>query len=297
MSCCNSLSAKESINFKKSPLNLQDKMIPFQFPDLDHNYGKGDTGWSKYLAKSLYNTNQIVLTFDDGPHPTRTPKLLDILKEFNAKATFFVLANKINKSTIGIIERIVREGHTLASHDWDHSNSNKQPEELFKQNLKRAIRKIKQIQKKYGSKQKNIYYRFPYAAYGHNKNYHHMNVMKEVSNELFGENCINFVFWDIDTADWVSNMTSTNIIQTIKANMEGGIAYRHAKINGKFEKKSYIINSPIEGGVVLMHDIHARSVNSVRGILEYTKDRGIEIIPLYEVEEYLYEKNKQCKLK
>jgi peptidoglycan/xylan/chitin deacetylase (PgdA/CDA1 family) len=97
-----------------------------QFPDSNHTYDGKDTGFSKYLAPSLYRTNQVALTFDDGPHPTRTPQLLDTLKKHHVKATFFVLASQITPATEHIVERIVREGHTLAGHDWTHNNNNKE---------------------------------------------------------------------------------------------------------------------------------------------------------------------------
>ncbi|MDB6140075.1 MAG: putative polysaccharide deacetylase [Verrucomicrobiaceae bacterium] len=65
------------------------------------------------------NTNAIALTFDDGPHPINTPRLLDMLKERGIKATFFL----IGKSVVThpeIVRRIVAEGHEVANHTWDH---------------------------------------------------------------------------------------------------------------------------------------------------------------------------------
>ncbi len=283
-----------SIAFSAS---LFGKSIFDQFPEPDHNYGEKDKGWSQYLAKSIYHTNTIALTFDDGPHPVLTPRLLDILKKHNVHATFFVLAEKINEKTIPIIERIVKEGHMLASHDWDHANSNQKSESTFKTNLKKSVRKIKQLQEQFGSTEKYIYYRFPYGAYGTNKTYHHMNAMKDVSRELFGENCINFVFWDIDTSDWVSGMSSEDINQTFSANFEGGTAYSFATANGTYVKKPYQIKNPLEGGVVLMHDIHERSINSVERMIEYANQNKIEIVPLSEIKEYSYESDKDCRLK
>eukprot|EP01036_Dinobryon_divergens_P043048 gene43048-57260_t len=61
----------------------------------------------------------VVLTFDDGPHAILTPKLLDILKEKKAKATFFVIGLKA-KMHPDILRRISEEGHELANHSWNH---------------------------------------------------------------------------------------------------------------------------------------------------------------------------------
>jgi peptidoglycan-N-acetylglucosamine deacetylase len=59
------------------------------------------------------------LTFDDGPDSEYTPRFLDILNKFNAKATFFVLGKQVDKNP-GIIERAIKEGHTIGNHTWDH---------------------------------------------------------------------------------------------------------------------------------------------------------------------------------
>ena len=61
----------------------------------------------------------IALTFDDGPHGTLTPLLLDVLKERNAKATFFVMGVKVAKHK-AVLERAHAEGHEIANHVWDH---------------------------------------------------------------------------------------------------------------------------------------------------------------------------------
>ena len=61
------------------------------------------------------------LTFDDGPNPSVTPKVLDILKEKNIKATFFVIGKNVN-SYPGIVKRAYDEGHYIANHGYDHNN-------------------------------------------------------------------------------------------------------------------------------------------------------------------------------
>ncbi|MBZ0115329.1 MAG: polysaccharide deacetylase family protein [Thermoanaerobaculia bacterium] len=63
----------------------------------------------------------VALTFDDGPHPEVTPRLLDLLGAANAKATFFVVGLAA-KAHPGILERAVEEGHIVANHSWDHSS-------------------------------------------------------------------------------------------------------------------------------------------------------------------------------
>ncbi|HYI94467.1 MAG TPA: polysaccharide deacetylase family protein [Bryobacteraceae bacterium] len=58
----------------------------------------------------------IYLTFDDGPNPTATPKLLDLLKEKNVRATFFLIDDYVTGETAPIVRRIFAEGHSVGQH-------------------------------------------------------------------------------------------------------------------------------------------------------------------------------------
>lgn len=271
-----------------------------QFPEDSKVYRpKVDTGFDQYKASSLKGTKKIVLTFDDGPHESRTPRLLDILKKYNVKATFFILTKNVNSRTMPIVERILQEGHILSSHDHDHENNNGESMEEFRSELKESIFLLKNIERLTGIEQNNAYYRFPYGAYGSNGAYHHFNVMKSVSNDLFGENCINFAFWDIDSEDWMQQLSSEQIASNVLANIVGGKAYKH-KVkktifgNVKYKIDSYDITRPMGGGVVLMHDIHDRSLEAAELIIKRSKELGIEIVPLSSVKEYAY-KQKDCR--
>lgn len=64
---------------------------------------------------------QIVMTFDDGPDPEWTPKILDILKQENVPATFFVIGLNA-ESFPGLVKRIYKEGHLLGNHTYSHPN-------------------------------------------------------------------------------------------------------------------------------------------------------------------------------
>ena len=72
-------------------------------------------------AISSFTTNEkyVFLTFDDGPHSNLTPKLLDVLKLKNVKATFFVIGLKA-KMHPKILARMSEEGHEIANHSWNH---------------------------------------------------------------------------------------------------------------------------------------------------------------------------------
>ena len=80
---------------------------------------------AKKKLKSLYtdDTKVAYLTFDDGPTKNITPKILDILKEENVKATFFVVGKNVD-SYPEIVKRAYDEGHFIANHGYDHNNKN-----------------------------------------------------------------------------------------------------------------------------------------------------------------------------
>nr|BDT27836.1 polysaccharide deacetylase family protein [Bacteriovorax sp. HI3] len=277
-----------------SQVSLDEK----QFPNPDQIYVPGkDIGFSKYLTKSLRGTKKVVLTFDDGPDATTTPRLLDTLKKYDVKATFFILTGNINEKTLPVVKRMIAEGHNVASHHHNHISSDTKTEAVYRAELKKSILTTATLIEEENALNREIYYRFPYGAYGSKtRAYHHMNVMKDVSKELFNDNCINFAFWDIDTVDWLADMTPDDIAQNVMANIFGGTGYDFKKnSNGTYYKVKINISKPLGGGVVLMHDVHARSVDSVPKLLEKFKQTGVEVLPIQEVEEFSY-KGKECRL-
>ena len=80
------------------------------------------SGWvvRRYGGGKDGNTEKkIVLTFDDGPDPTWTPQVLDILKQYNVPATFFVVGKQAEENPT-LIRRMWDEGHEIGNHSWDH---------------------------------------------------------------------------------------------------------------------------------------------------------------------------------
>ena len=73
------------------------------------------------VQRTGYSPNQIALTFDDGPDPQWTPRILDILKRYNVPATFFMVGEN-GLTERGLLERMVREGHEVGSHTYTHPN-------------------------------------------------------------------------------------------------------------------------------------------------------------------------------
>lgn len=72
----------------------------------------------------------LYLTFDDGPHPTATPFVLDELVKYNAKATFFCIGKNVVENT-AIYKRIIEEGHKAGNHTFHHLNGWKTSNEKY----------------------------------------------------------------------------------------------------------------------------------------------------------------------
>jgi peptidoglycan/xylan/chitin deacetylase (PgdA/CDA1 family) len=71
------------------------------------------------VIRSLPDREAVALTFDDGPHPEFTPRILDILSEHGVRTTFFVIG-RFAREHPEIIKRMAREGHTIGNHTLDH---------------------------------------------------------------------------------------------------------------------------------------------------------------------------------
>ncbi|MFZ4620383.1 MAG: polysaccharide deacetylase family protein [Bacteroidota bacterium] len=80
---------------------------------------------------------KVFLTFDDGPHTTATPAVLDVLKEHGIRATFF-LSGKNIAGREPIVQRIITEGHSIGIHAFNHSRSLAFSKERTKEEIQRT---------------------------------------------------------------------------------------------------------------------------------------------------------------
>ncbi|MES2124533.1 MAG: polysaccharide deacetylase family protein [Gemmatimonadota bacterium] len=74
----------------------------------------------RFLVRGPSSRMEVALTFDDGPHPDVTPRLLDALAHQKIAATFFVIGREAERYP-ALVRRIVAEGHALGHHSWTHS--------------------------------------------------------------------------------------------------------------------------------------------------------------------------------
>lgn len=261
----------------------------FHYPE-DRTYTRADRGYTQYGAPSLHGTDKYALTFDDGPHPTRTAKILDLLKKHNVKALFLIITTNVNNQTRPLIKRMLDEGHLVGSHGFQHDNSDKLPKAQWKAKVKKSFVDLAGWYRDAGYVLDKPYYRFPYAVYGGRQDYHHLNTLKEISRELMGDNCIHFTFWDHDSGDWIPGMTAGEVFGNFRAFQEGGRLVTYRSQNGKITKVHRNI-APTRGGVVLQHDIQESSVSGTELFLNYAEKNNLEIVRIDEVEEFAITKN------
>jgi peptidoglycan/xylan/chitin deacetylase (PgdA/CDA1 family) len=99
-------------------------------------------GWLKKLYPSciwdIPTAEKIIyLTFDDGPHPTITPFVLDELEKYNAKATFFCIGKNVVEHP-GVFTRIMDKGHAIGNHTHNHINGWKTDDKVYLENITEA---------------------------------------------------------------------------------------------------------------------------------------------------------------
>ncbi|MCY4455888.1 MAG: polysaccharide deacetylase family protein [Chloroflexi bacterium] len=129
----------------------------------------------------------VYLTFDDGPHPTWTPRVLDLLDAYGAPATFFVLGLNATRYP-EIVERMVAAGHEAENHTFDHIWLDKAPRDLFVSQVTAADDALHAAAG--GRVDPIACLRPPYAA------------MNEHTRGLAAELGKSIVLWSVDTQDW-----------------------------------------------------------------------------------------------
>jgi len=134
------LLAEEALSPPTSRPNPHYEPLPFA-PSLPDKFS-----WSSGKTEKKL----IALTFDDGPHPQHTPALLDILKQYNVKATFFTVGKNVDRYP-EIAARIIAEGHEIGNHSYSHGDLSKMSDSEIRTELDRskdAIRRATGVEPK-----------------------------------------------------------------------------------------------------------------------------------------------------
>mgnify|MGYP004684194133 FL=1 len=184
----------------------------------------------------------IYLTFDDGPSTKNTARLLDILKEENVKATFF-LTDKTN--TDYLIKRMYDEGHTIGLHTASHNYK------YIYSSTTNFIKDIEKIQEKVAriTGEKSSIIRFPGGSSNTVSSFN-PGIMCTLSNMVI-EKGYHYFDWNVSSGDAGSGRSKKNTYRNVTNNL-----------------------SKNRANVVLMHDIYDSTVDAVKDIIKYGKDNG-----------------------
>jgi peptidoglycan-N-acetylglucosamine deacetylase len=212
---------------------LTAKYVKFaQFPTLYHQGAGGE--------------HQVAITFDDGPDPRWTPKILDILKAVNVKAAFFLVGMNAERYP-GIVRRIVNEGHEIGNHTYYHPNLALYWPEHIRLELNATQFLLETI-----TGRATTLFRPPYAADTS------PTQLSELTPLRIAED-LNYlvVLESIDPQDWAKPGADT-ILQRVKQQRR-------------------------DGSIILLHDAggdRSQTVEALPRILEWLHTRGDSVVPL-----------------
>ncbi len=208
-------------------------------------------------VENIYHSEQkrIFLTFDDGPSKTVTPLILDLLKQENIKATFFVLGSRVERNP-DLVKRTYEEGHYIANHGYSHVYSSiySSPEAVLEEYtatnnlIKNAIGS-----EEYSSK----IFRFPGGSVGG-----YYADIKSQAKEQLKQNGIAYLDWNALSQDAAGAKTKEQLIQNT--------------IQTIGTKNSVVI---------LMHDASDKilTYETLPDIIQYLKQNGYTFMNLYDI--------------
>jgi peptidoglycan-N-acetylglucosamine deacetylase len=187
----------------------------------------------------LTGTKGVALTFDDGPDPAETPKLLKLLARYHVKATFCLVGRNVQRHP-EMVRQIVAAGHTLCNHTWDHSlKIGKDPATKIRADLGRTNAAIRKAVP--GAKIK--YFRAP----GGNFTPGLVGVAKQLG--------MTSIYWKVDPRDWDHPKGEKS-------------AAHQAKVISRIEKHSR------PGAIILSHDYaQPDTIAAYRKLIPWLKKR------------------------
>jgi peptidoglycan/xylan/chitin deacetylase (PgdA/CDA1 family) len=163
----------------------------------------------------------VYLTFDDGPIPEATPLVLDILKQYNAKATFFCVGDNVKKYP-KLLERIKKEGHSIGNHTYNHLKGWKTPLKEYLDNVKACAEVVK-----------SDLFRPPYGRITASQ-------FRQLKKDY------RIVFWDVLTMDYDANVTAEKSLEIIKkCTRPGSIIVFHDSVKAK-DKLPWLLPKTLE---------------------------------------------------
>jgi peptidoglycan/xylan/chitin deacetylase (PgdA/CDA1 family) len=174
---------------------------------LDSNFSKNS---GVTFSRVLVSGNYVAITFDDGPHPQNTPRLLDMLRARNIKATFYVIGRSVDLYP-QIVRRTVAEGHEIGNHSQTHRLLSKLGDEELRQEMSRCRDAVGRAA---GVQPRTM--RPPYGGL--------LQRQRELVHAEFGYPTI---LWSVDPLDWKRPGASVVTSRILAGASSGGIVLAH----------------------------------------------------------------------
>lgn len=162
------------------------------------------------FSRVMVSGNYIAMTFDDGPHPQNTPRLLDMLAARNIKATFYVIGRSVDLHP-GVLRRTVAEGHEIGNHSHTHRLLSKLGESEVRQEMQRCQDAVGRAA---GVRMRTM--RPPYGGL--------LQSQRELVHREFGYPTI---LWSVDPLDWKRPGPSVVTSRILSGTTAGGIVLAH----------------------------------------------------------------------
>ncbi|MDR3561627.1 MAG: polysaccharide deacetylase family protein [Negativicutes bacterium] len=176
-------------------------------------FKRGSNITGKLYWAGRADQTKMALTFDDGPEEDWTPKILDILKEKNVKATFFLIGHQAQKYP-DMVKRIAAEGHVIGNHTYDHADLTKLRPEIVSQEIDKCSDVVEKI---IGHRPRLV--RPPFGF--------HNPAADEV---IYSKNDI-IVLWSVDPEDWKGLDAHTVKTRILGKARNGFISLQHDGVN------------------------------------------------------------------
>ncbi len=161
------------------------------------------------------SSKRIALTFDDGPHPGYTDRILGILEEEGVRATFFMIGSNVEYYP-EVAKRVAATGHEIGNHSYSHPYVKEITNEL----LTEEIRRTDEVLERLGIARPTLF-RPPQGVCPAN----FMGVLRETGKSA--------VLWNIDTRDW-AHTSAKEIVEGVLVSLRGGdIILFHDSVSGE----------------------------------------------------------------
>ncbi len=197
-------------------------------------------------GKTGTSGRRIALTFDDGPDPRTIPQILDLLREHDLKATFFVLGRQVKKAP-GLLRRIVKEGHTIGNHAYNHTDMS----DLSQKRMRLELRRTQEIvDDALGYHYPMVLMRPPYG-----NPYFGGSDALPVFRKVVRDKGLFPILWTADPRDYQLAGRPENVLRSIVRADETGRKWKRDQ-------------------VLLLHDTHGQTADALPQIIDHYERSG-----------------------